>query len=237
MKKLMNVFNNIKIPALIVMLSVFVLSSCKKNDPEIIRTPAAGLVAFNLAPDQQAVVFSLSGNSFGNAALNYNGYTGNYLPVYLGNREVRSYDYNTGSTLAISNMNFMDSSYYSVFLVGANGAYRNIVVEDNYNNVLPAAGKAWVRYVNGITDSTARPNIKIGSISEAASYANVSDFRQVNAGSINASVSNGDKIDANRTLTFEENKIYTILFVGVPGATDSTKSVKIRYIENGTATL
>lgn len=236
MKKLMNVFKEFKWSAMGLMLFLFFLASCSKDDPEIVSTPAAGLVAYNLAPDKAAVGFTLSGNPFGSGFINYNGYTGNYLPIYLGNREVRSYDYTTGTTIAISNNTFADSSYYSLFLVGANGAYKNVVVEDDYENVVPVTGKAWVRYINAIADSTAMPAVIIGTISENATYATVSDFMQVDAGSVNTSVSNGGDIDASRTITMNENKIYTVLLTGMPNAADTTLGVKIRFIENGTAT-
>jgi hypothetical protein len=238
MKKLMDVRRKFNVPILLGFLVVLVLSACKKDDPVNTRTPAAGLVAYNLAPDKPAVGFTLSGNTFGNGILTYNGYTGNYLPIYIGNREVRSFDYNTGSTIAISNNTFKDSAYYSLFLVGNNGAYKNVVVEDNYDNVIPTSGKAWVRYVNAITDSVAKPTVTIGSIvNETANFSTVSNFKQVATGSINTSVTNGGNINVSRSLNFEENKIYTVLFVGSPNATDSSKAVKIRYIENGTATL
>lgn len=227
--------NKIKLPALGILLAAFLFTSCKKDEPEFVRTPAAGLVAFNLAPDQPAVGFTLSGNNFANGAIGYNSYTGTYLPIYLGNREVRSFNYNNGSTIAISTATFKDSSFYSAFLVGVNGAYKNVVVEDNYDNVIPVAGKAWVRYINAITDSMTSPVVKIGSMSEPVPYASVSEFKQVDAGTVAASIDNSDNISSSRDLVLEENKIYTVLLVGMPGAMDSTKAIKIRYIQNGTA--
>lgn len=223
-------------------LSAVLLSACNKNDDDNnTRIPAAGLMAFNLAPDQSAAVFALSGNNLGNAALGYTSFTGGYLPIYIGSREVRSYDFNSQTTLALSNATFSDSAYYSAFLLGNNGTYKNVVVQDQLDSLAFATGKTWVRYINAIPDSTAAPTVTIASgsetpINETAAYGNVSAFKQVSAGTVNTSVSNGGTISSNRSITLEENKAYTILFVGLPNQTDSTRAVQIRFIQNGTIT-
>ena len=218
------------------MLSVVLFAACKKdNDTVTVHQPAAGLMAFNLAADKSPIGFTLSSNPLGNSPINYGGYTGVYLPVYVGTREVRSFDYNTGSTIALSSQEFKDSSLYSVFLTGANGSYKNLVTTDDYSLVKPTTGKAWVRYVNAITDSTNVPSISIGEGSETAGYATASPFKAVNAGSLNVAANNGGGINVSRTINVEENKVYTILFAGQPGQTDSTKSVNIKYVLNGTA--
>jgi Domain of unknown function (DUF4397) len=236
MKKLKNAIGSYGLPLAGLLLTVLLFAACKKEDPNTVYTPVAGVMAFNLAPDKAAVGFTLSGNLLGNAPLNYTGYTGVYLPVYTGTREVRSVEYYMGSTIASSSMNFADSAYYSAFLLGANGNYRNLVVKDELESITPVAGKAWVRYVNAIPDSTSAPAITIGVDNENAAYATVSAFRQVNAGSVNTAVSNGSTINASRNLTLEENKVYTILFVGLPNPTDPANAVQIRFIQNGTAT-
>ncbi len=236
MKKLKNVIGSYGLPLAGLLLTVLLFTACKKEDPKTIYTPAAGVMAFNLAPDKPAVGFTLSGNTLGNTVLNYTGYTGVYLPVYTGNREVRSVDYYMGSTIAISNNNFADSAYYSAFLLGANGNYRNVVVKDEVDLLTPVAGKAWVRYVNAIPDSASTPAITVGTNNENAPYATVAAFRQVNAGSVNFAISNGSTVNASRTINLEENKIYTVLFLGLPNPTDPANAAQIRFIQNGVAT-
>ncbi len=235
---MMNLIRTATRPAVALLLGALVLSACKKDNPEIINTPAAGLMAFNLAADKSAIGFTLSGNQLGNQPLGYSNFTGVYLPIFVGNREVRSFDYNTGSTLAISNGSFADSSYYSVFLLGANGVYRNLLVKDELETLDFVAGKAWVRYINAIPDSSTTPVITIGesTVSETAPYATVSAFKQVTAGSVNTAISIGGNISATRTITLEANKIYTVLFSGLPGQTDPNQAVQIRFVQNGTVT-
>ncbi|HMI78940.1 MAG TPA: DUF4397 domain-containing protein [Ferruginibacter sp.] len=238
MKKLKNVMGSFGLPILGLVLTVLLFSACRKdNNDQVNNTPAAGVMAFNLAVDKPAVGFSLSGGAtLGNAPLNYTGYTGIYLPVYTGTREVRSFEYLSGSTIATSNSTFLDSAYYSAFLMGANGNYRNVVVKDQVNLVTPVAGKAWVRYVNAIPDSVSTVSVTIGANNETAPYATVSTFTMVDAGPVTFMVSNGSSINASRTITMEENKVYTVLLSGLPNSTDPEKSVQIKYIQNGTAT-
>lgn len=237
MKTLKNFLSSYRLSLAGLLLTVLLFGACKKADPvQPVYPPAAGVMAFNLAPDMPSIGFALSGNTIGNAPLNYTGFTGVYLPVYTGTREVRSFDNLTGSTLAISSNNFKDSSYYSLFLLGANGNYRNVVVKDEVEMLSPVAGKAWVRYVNAIPDSTTVPAVTIGGNNENAPYATVSAFREVDAGSVNVGVNNGSSIDATRTISVEEHKMYTILFLGMPNQTDPANAVQIRFVVNGKAT-
>ncbi len=238
MKQMMNLIRAAVRPVLGLLCGALVLSACKKNDPEVINTPAAGLMAFNLAADKSAIGFTLSGNQLGNQPLGYSNFTGVYLPIFVGNREVRSFDYNTGSTLAISNGSFADSMYYSLFLLGANGVYRNLLVNDQLETLDFETGKAWVRYINAIPDSSAIPMVTIGesAVSAPAPFATVSDFKLVNAGAVNTGINNSGNISATRTITLEANKIYTVLFSGMPGQTDPNQAVQIRFVQNGTVT-
>ncbi len=238
MKKLTSIFNFYAKPAMGLLLAIVLFSACKKEDRDYNNNgPVAGFMAFNLAADKQAVGFALGGNNITNTALGYTAYTGVYLPIYTGSREVRSFEFYTGSTIAVSNRNFTDSMYYSAFLLGANGNYQNVVVQDELNILTPVSGKAWVRYVNAIPDSTSPVvNIDEGAVNETAAYATVSSFKQADAGSVTITVNNAGNINASRTITLEENKAYTILLSGLPNATDPSQAVQIRFILNGFVT-
>jgi len=225
-------------PLTCLLMATLLFTACKKNNTDYVRQPAAGLMAFNLAVDKPAVGFTLSGNNLSGAVLNYTNYTGVYLPVYLGDREVRSFDYNTGGTIATTTASFADSNYYSAFLLGAKGSYRNVIVNDNLKALSANSGKAWVRYINAIPDSSIATTVIIGEsgINGVAPFATVSAFAQVTAGPVATTVSNGSTIAASRTITLEENKVYTILFVGLPNQTDSSEAVQVKYIVNGMVT-
>jgi hypothetical protein len=219
-------------------LSIAVLfSACKKDKADVVQTPVAGLMAFNLATDQPLVSVGLSGNLLGGAPLNYGSYTGTYLNVYAGNRQVSSYG-TSNNLLDSLTYPFEQGKYYSLFVLGTNNNYKNIIAQDNYDSLTASSGKAYVRYVNAIAGS-ASSNVIIGSgetnvVSKSASFGEVSPFTAVAPGSLTVNVSNGSS--ASRTITVAQQKAYTILLMGQPNQTDSTKAVQIRFIENGTVT-
>lgn len=222
----------------VLMLAV-VIASCSKNDDiDNGNTQAAGLMAFNLAPDKPAILFGLSGNSITNTALGYTNYSGDYRPIFPGNREVESYDYQKDTTITKASFTFENQKYYSVFLTGANGVYSNVITRDNFDSLKAANGKAYVRYVNAIPDSV-RPAISFTVNGNkpidvaAAPYTSVSDFVETDAGQVAVSVNNGSTIQASRTITLEQNRIYTVLLAGLPGSTDTATAVQIKYIMNG----
>ena len=222
------------------LLVLFLLSACHKTGNSVNNTPAAGFMAFNLSPDQSAVTVTLSNNNFTVTSMAFNNYTGDYRPVYIGNRDVASYDYATSTQLATTKQLFEDSAYYSLFVLGANGKYQNEIVRDNVDSLSSTSGQAYVRYINAIPDST-QPTVTI-SASDAqafngnAPFATVSSFKGVTPGDLDIAVTNGSTINAKRTITTQSGNVYTILISGMPGASDSTQAVQIKYVKNGIVT-
>jgi len=218
-------------------LSIAVLfSACKKDKNEITQSQLSSLMAFNLATDQPVVSVGLSGNLFG-APLNYGTFTGTYLNVYPGSRQVSSYG---GSNTFLDSVTytFQPGKYYSVFVTGANNNYKNVVVQDNYDSLTASSGKAYVRYVNAIAGASSS-NVTISNsegnvVNSVVLPGQVSQFVAVTPGSLNVNVSNESSV--SRAITVAQQKAYTILLMGQPNQTDSAKAVQIRFIENGTVT-
>ncbi|MEX6689415.1 DUF4397 domain-containing protein [Danxiaibacter flavus] len=215
-----------------------VFSSCTKTDNDS-NIPAAGLMAFNLATDQPATNITLSGNILPGSPMDYLSYTGGYLRIFPGSRTVAAFDYFTGSMLTNSSYNFEPNKYYTLFVIGNLKNYSNVIVKDNLDSLDAAKGGAFIRYINAIPDS-GKPVVSVTAeksvIDENAPFGKVSDFTQVTAGQVTVSVKNDNTINATRTIKLDELKAYTILLTGDPKATDSTKKIQIRYIENGTVT-
>lgn len=223
------------------LITTFLFSACKKTLDTGTQTPVAGLMAINLVPDKDAVGVALSNNNFTNSPLKYTNYTGGYNSVYVGNRDVASYDYYSGARLATTNHLFEDSSYYSLFIVGANDKYSNVIVKDNLDSLPSGTGEAYVRYINAIPDSTIQPLVTISSngsnlFNSNTAFTTVSDFKGIAPGDISVNVNSESTVNASRNITVEGGKVYTILLLGVPGATDTTKAVQIKFIQNGTIT-
>jgi hypothetical protein len=216
-----------------------VFSACRKDSDSNNEIPVSGLMAFNLAPDQSALGVALSGNLLTNSPLSYTNYTGGYRNIFPGERVVQSYDYQKDTTLVTATHNFTTQKYYSLFVVGNNGAYKNVIVQDEIDS-LPST-QAYVRYINAIPDSSNAPTVTIKAnganvVNAPAAFSTVSAFTPVNGGNIDIAIANGGNVSANRTIAVENGKIYTVLFVGLPAATDTAKAVQIKYILNGTIT-
>ncbi len=236
MKRENSIFKKISVIA--AFLSVLFFSSCLKSNDNTPPTPVAGLMAFNLAPDQNAIGIKLSGNNITNNALSYINYTGGYLPVYTGKRAVEAFNANSGISFASSEFTFDENIYSSLFVLGTEDAYQNVIVNDKLNGVTATPGKALVRYINAIInpgESEVSINNEQGNVlNQNTAFPAVSDFVEVNAGEIEIGINNGTNISATRTITVAEKKVYTILFTGIPEASDAEKEVQIKYVENGT---
>jgi len=237
MKKLFFLLRNNAVVLAGFLATMFLFSACKKTDA--VHQPVAGLMAFNLIPDKESIGVAISSQSLTNSPLLYTSYTGGYLGVYAGNRDITTYDFNSRTTLAATSQLFADSTNYSVFALGANGSYHNLIVKDNLDSLSSTTGQAFVRYVNAIADSTKQPLVTISSngtdvFNNNAPFATVSDFKGITPGNVSVKVINESAINSSRTITLEQGKIYTVLLVGLPDQTDSSKAVQIKFIQNGT---
>ena len=220
------------------LLATVLLTACSKfDDSDNGNTPVAGLMAFNLAPDAQGIGITLSNNHLVNSPLTYTNYTGIYQRIYAGGRTVESFDAASDSTLAGVDYTFEPDKYYSLFVVGENGTYQNVIVNDRFDSLSGSAGKAYVRFINAIPDSTS-PKVTITAGGENitdvnATFTTVSDFIAATPGEMSIVVKNEGTINTNRTIPVEQGKVYTILLIGSPAASDSSKAVQIKYVTNG----
>lgn len=220
--------------------SVIFLSSCLKNNDNVEPDPVAGLMAFNLAPDQPAIGIKLSGNNLTSTPLSYINYTGGYLPIYPGSRSIAAFDADSGESFTSSDFTFDENSYYSLFVAGTENGYQNIVVKDPLDSLPVVSGKAYIRYINAVVDGgETEVTISNGGgnlVNQNATFATVSDFVEAEAGDVTIAINNSDNVQADRTITLEDRKVYTILLTGIAGSDDAATKVQIKYIENGTLT-
>jgi len=226
------------IPVSFVFLLALGYSACKKTNDDVPNTPVAGLMAFNLVTDKEAVGIAVGNNNFTSVPLYYTNYTGGWRGVFVGNRNLESYDFNTRQTMAASGQLFEDSTYYSLFVIGTQSNYKNVVVKDPLDSLPTGTAQSFVRYINAVPDSVQVPVVKITSngtdvFNSTANYGVVSEFKSVSPGDIVITANNESVINASRTITLEKDKIYTVLISGDPASTDTEKGVAIRFIANG----
>ena len=223
---------------LMLLLGLTLLFSACKKDVDTPQTPASGLMVFNLIPDRSAIGFVMSNQLITNAPLGYTNYSGNYISVYSGSRSVGLYDVAGDSTITDVTLDFEPDKYYSAFALGADGNYRTVIVDDKLNDIPDSTGQSFVRYINAIPDSS-KPAVTIAASGtnvvddDMSSYGNVSGFEKITPGEITITVSNGTNISATRNITVEQGKVYTILLLGLPDATDDANKVQIKFITNG----
>eukprot|EP01035_Chromulina_nebulosa_P003973 gene3973-5423_t len=149
------------IPGLLVLMAIgLIFSACNKDDNDYTPTPVAGLMAFNLAPDQNAVAFGISGNSLTNQPLAFSNFTGAYLNIYPGSRVIETRNASNGTLLDSAQGTFETGKYYSTFLIGADSNYQNIIVQDKIDTLTAPSGQAYIRYINAIPDSSS-PAVRI----------------------------------------------------------------------------
>lgn len=237
MKKMMSLLRKNLLPITGIFLVAILFGACKKSDVNNLRTPAAGLMAFNLIPNAGGIGVAIGNNSLTPQALYFNSFTGTYKAVYTGERTLESYSFGSGSTLAKDVHNFKDSSYYTVFVMGANDHYSNVFVEDKLAS-LPQNDKTktYVRFVNAIPDSsTSKVTISAGGnnvFDSNSTFKEVSEFKEVAAGDVMVKIDNESTIDTSRTIALEKGRIYTVLLTGMPESTNSDFKVDIKFITN-----
>lgn len=220
----------------VVLLGGLFLMACNKNhDDNQPNIPVAGIMAFNLAPDQSNIGVDLSGGGFVIAPIYYQSYTGGYLAAWPGQRTVRSYNYWNGTLLVSSAAQLDTTQYYSIFVMGAKGNYRNVVAKDNVDSLTTDKGTALVRYVNAVPDSAAL-HINNGHGDQQLAFGGVSAFAPVSSGNFSLNVSSSAGVSASRTVSLTEGYVYTFLLSGIPNAKDST-AVQIKYIVNATGAV
>ncbi len=215
------------------------LVSCKKEKTES-KVGVAGLVAFNLAPDQNHLMITVDDSYFTSTPLLYSRYTGKYFGIYEGNRSIVAFDNTTNKDLAQLDFNFKDSGYYSLFFIGYKSHYRNFLVEDKLSSIPKSTGKSFVRYLYAIPDSLGShvtvSNSGINTFDESNTYGNISEFKQIEPGNVDVKIMNGSgDIDLQRSLSLQSDGIYTILLQGTTQSTDTLQKVKINLIKNGDA--
>lgn len=239
MKKVMILLRKNLLPITGIFLMAILFGACKKSEVNNPRTPAAGLMAFNLIPNAGGIGVAIGNNSLTPQALYFNNFTGVYKAVYTGDRELESYNFGSGSTLAKEPHNFKDSSYYTVFVMGANDVYSNVFVEDKLES-LPQDDKTktYVRFVNAIPDSTSSTVSIVGGaniiFNGLSKYKEVSEFKEIPSGDVRVQIDNESTIDKSRTITLEKGKIYTVLLSGIPESTNTDFKVDIKFIVNAT---
>lgn len=220
---------------LVLMAGVLFSSCLKKKDVE--APTISALMIANLAHDRQNVGFTIGDANVMSTVLSFLNYTTDYAAVYSGNTKVKAFfASNPGNVIAQADVNFAEEEFYSSFLIGAGGNYKHLIVNDRLNNLEIVSGKAYVRYVYAVPDSSSSTvSIAIDDIpalNESARFGKISSFVAVNAGNLSVQTTNFSNISTSLQALIEEKKVYTIILAGNP-ASANADSVQTKVISNG----
>jgi hypothetical protein len=223
--------------ASMMLLLTLVFSSCVKFNDDTDDEPAAGVLGFNLAPDIASGGFTFSGTSLSSSPLAFGNYTGAYLKVAPGIKEVVGHSSGAAVTTPES-FELEEQKYYSTFLLGFNNAYETRTVHDNFSGLSAISGKGYIRYINAVPDLV-HPTITFTTsggthiVNENAEFTAISGFVEASPGELTIRFTNGGSIDTSRTITVTAAMVYTVMVTGHSAGTGDA-AVQIRYISHGT---
>lgn len=239
MKKMILNTRSVLAIGLVGLLTIF--TACSKNDNKVQpNIDVAGFMAFNLVTDVQGVGVELSGNQVG-PIMPYMGYTGGYVKAFPGERSTDAFAGESHNTLASDTYNYKANQFYSLFVIGTEGDYENVIVNDGLDTLDAQEGKSYFRFINALSNK-AELTIKVANdtaevFSEEADYGVISPFAALDSGSVTVSIEGDNNITKEREVNLEGQKVYTFLIVGDSDSEETEKEVQIRYIENGTLTM
>ena len=207
------------------------VSSCKSTS-----TATTSVQLINASPDAGTVNFYLSGNLKTTSPVAYGNSSG-YISTIAGNQTGEVKAAASGTSLTSIPVSLAANANYSVFVTGQ--TFTNNVTafmaQDRLD--IPAPGKAKIRFVHAVS---AAPQVNLmlnaNTIFSARAYKSVSDYIEVTAVtySIRATSSDATAIGVTTAFnqTFNNGKIYTIVFKGAVGATTDALKLGLGVMAN-----
>jgi hypothetical protein len=207
------------------------ISSCKSSS-----TATTSVQVINVSPDAGTINFFLSGNLKTTSPVAY-GNSSSYFSTVAGNQTGEVKSATTGVSLASNPVSIASDSYYSVFVMGQ-ALTNNInytIVQDKLNR--PTEGKAKIRFVHAVS-AAPQVNLLLNSnvIFSAKAFKSVSDYTEITPGTYSIRATSSDITSVGVTTafnqTFENGKIYTIIFKGAVGATTDALKLNLGVMAN-----
>ena len=218
----------------VLIMAFAAVSSCKKST----STATTSVQAINASPDAGTVNLFLSGNLKTTTPVAYGNSSG-YFSTIAGNQTGEVKAAAAGTTLATFPVSLGANAYYSVFVTGQTSTNNVTAFYAQDKLDVPSPGKAKIRFVHAVADV---PSVDLmlntNTVFSALAYTVVSDYVEVAAGtySIRAAfkVPGGAGVGVTTAFnqTFNNAKIYTIVFKGAKGATSDALKLGLGVMLN-----
>ncbi|MCZ4244490.1 DUF4397 domain-containing protein [Pedobacter punctiformis] len=205
--------------SIILLFVVFILSSCKKNDPGVVVKGEAKVKIVNAVQTESGQNLYVDDQKVEINALNF-GETSDYLKIFSGSRKIGFKDGNNVATEA--EINFIPSITYTTFLVSDRTGKKEVInFEDNLSNT--ENDKAKIKLINltpyfntGISVSVQTGTQFVNSLM----YKEASNYFTVDTGlNLRFNVVGSTNIKTIAGTDLQPGKIYTIWFSGTTTAT------------------
>lgn len=148
---------NLKFSSTILLFILVAFSACKKE--EEIDTTLSNIRVINAAPTLATYYPFINSGLISSAALPYGGSTA-YNANISGANTIKFTAENNTESLLTKTVNLNANNYYSFYLINKPGALDGLVIADDLS--LPAADKAYIRYINLSPDAPALDLTKTG---------------------------------------------------------------------------
>lgn len=150
-----------KLIPVLFLLTVFVATSCLKDDNTNPNVPVAALRMVNAYTHSDAIVFTDEHNYITppNSPLGYNEYTRTLALFYPGNRRIKVYAYNN-KLISDTTVTLKDSTYYTSFVFGDTDKAKNLIATDN--SIADLGTKAAFRFLH-LASNIGNVNVYINS--------------------------------------------------------------------------
>jgi len=218
----MNSLKQKNIAFLAVLLAVFSLTSCLKNDNDYATPNYAALSVINASPKLEKFDFVIDNQLVNNDAFNFTERLP-YFNIYSGSRRIGIYKDDTTDSLRTGTLIAQPGKIYSLYVVGEAPNHEFLTITDSLAS--PTTGKAQVRFLN-LSVNAPSLNLNYGADSTLFSnvaYKGYSDFVEIPGGKkynfsvgTEANIASGSgNIATESNVMIESGKIYTIWAKGI----------------------
>ncbi len=204
-----------------------VLASCSKDFDDTPAPAVSGLNVIHASPTTEKLDFYVNSTRGNNEDLDFGKKLG-YFNLYSGTSKISIAKKGSTTTLVSENFTFAPERGYSLFMIGKVDSLKFLMVKDSL--IVPASGKARVRFVNVSPDAPVLNLAVAGATTDLftdKAYRQYSDFTTIDAAEkVTFTAKNKVTGAVEATLTdakIESGRNYTIWVKGYKAATDITK--------------